>query len=168
MNVQLIFLVETNKECQSDWIYINTFVKHYYPINENIKLSVIYLGSKDNYYRKEKAILELKKKYHIGKSIVILCIDLDGNDKLHNDKNEAITNYCKIKGYKLVWLNKNIEDVFLKETVYKNDKKKKAIEFAHKEMINTIDIERFKYKEPTINEVSNLVLVLDEIFLNIK
>ena len=30
MGVQLIFVVETNKKCNSDWIYIKETIEHFY------------------------------------------------------------------------------------------------------------------------------------------
>ena len=30
MGIQLIFVVETNKKCNSDWIYIKDTVEHFY------------------------------------------------------------------------------------------------------------------------------------------
>ena len=33
MGLQLIFVVETNKRCKSDWIYIKDTVDHFYEYN---------------------------------------------------------------------------------------------------------------------------------------
>lgn len=50
MGVQLIFTVETNKKCNSDWIYIKDTVEHFYAYERTqLKLSVVYLDGKGNY-----------------------------------------------------------------------------------------------------------------------
>ena len=47
MGVQLIFTVETNKKCNSDWIYIKDTVEYFYAYERTqLKLSVVYLGGK--------------------------------------------------------------------------------------------------------------------------
>ena len=61
MGVQLIFAVETNKKCNSDWIYIKDTVEHFYAYERTkLKLSVVYLDGKGNYSskKKQKEILE--------------------------------------------------------------------------------------------------------------
>ncbi|MFQ9153026.1 MAG: hypothetical protein ACLR6B_17705 [Blautia sp.] len=53
MGVQLIFAVETNKKCNSDWIYIKDTVEHFYAYERTqLKLSVVYLDGKGNYSSK--------------------------------------------------------------------------------------------------------------------
>ena len=55
MGVQLIFAVETNKKCNSDWIYIKDTVEHFYAYERTqLKLSVVYLDGKGNYSSKKK------------------------------------------------------------------------------------------------------------------
>ena len=47
MGVQLIFTVETNKKCNSDWIYIKDTVEYFYAYERTqLKLSVVYLDGK--------------------------------------------------------------------------------------------------------------------------
>ncbi|MGI5947625.1 MAG: hypothetical protein ACOX8K_09490 [Lachnospiraceae bacterium] len=57
MGVQLIFAVETNKNCNSDWIYIKDTIEHFYLYERTqVKLSVVYLDGKGNYNTKKKEI----------------------------------------------------------------------------------------------------------------
>lgn len=40
MGVQLLFAVETNKKCDSDWIYIKSTIEHFYIVdNSHVKLN---------------------------------------------------------------------------------------------------------------------------------
>ena len=55
MGVQLIFTVETNKKCNSDWIYIKDTVEYFYAYERTqLKLSVVYLDGKGHYSSKKK------------------------------------------------------------------------------------------------------------------
>ena len=50
MGVQLIFVVETNKKCNSDWIYIKETIEHFYLYDRiKVKLSVVYMDGRGNY-----------------------------------------------------------------------------------------------------------------------
>ena len=50
MSLQLIFVVETRKSCNSDWIYIKETVDHFYQVDQaHTKLSVVYMDSKGTY-----------------------------------------------------------------------------------------------------------------------
>ena len=43
MGRQFIFVVETNKKCQSDWMYIKDTIEHFYAFDRTqVKLSVVY------------------------------------------------------------------------------------------------------------------------------
>lgn len=57
MSIQLIFVVETNKKCDLDWIYIKNTVEHFYTWDSgNIKLTRAYMDGKNKYKSKEKEI----------------------------------------------------------------------------------------------------------------
>ena len=59
MGLQLIFAVETNKKCNSDWIYIKDTIEHFYSYERTqVKFSVVYMDGKGNYNsnKKEKEI----------------------------------------------------------------------------------------------------------------
>lgn len=41
MGLQLVFVVETNKKCNSDWIYIKATIEHFYEYERTkVKLSI--------------------------------------------------------------------------------------------------------------------------------
>lgn len=43
MSTQFIFAVETNKSCNSDWIYIKSTIEHFYEYEPSqVKLSTLY------------------------------------------------------------------------------------------------------------------------------
>lgn len=64
MGLQLIFVVETDKKCKSDWIYIKDTIDRFFTYNPaHIKLSPVYLNGKGNYRTKEKEISLLESQY---------------------------------------------------------------------------------------------------------
>ena len=57
MGLQLIFVVETNKKCKSDWIYIKDTIDRFFQYNQaQVKLTPVYMDGKGNYKNKEKEI----------------------------------------------------------------------------------------------------------------
>ena len=64
MGVQLIFVVEANKSCKSDWIYIKSTIDYFYEYNRTgLKLSPVYMDGKGNYKQKEKEVKSLISQY---------------------------------------------------------------------------------------------------------
>ena len=53
MSLQLIFVVETNKKCKSDWIYIKETIDYLYQYNQTkVKLSPVYMDGKGKFKKK--------------------------------------------------------------------------------------------------------------------
>ena len=68
MAIQLILCVETNKKADTDSKYIFETIKYYYNIDNSVKLSKIYMGTKTKYNSKE-VLKEIKQKnlcFHMG------------------------------------------------------------------------------------------------------
>ena len=79
MRMQLIFVVETNKDVQSDWIYIKETLENLYRIERSvIKLSPVYMNGRGNYSKKLNEIKSLEKKFKAmsdeSRSHVIYCL----------------------------------------------------------------------------------------------
>ena len=85
MGLQLIFVVETNKKCKSDWIYIKNTIDRFYKYDKaHIRLSPVYMDGKTNYLYKEKEVKNLIKQYKAtasnNETKVIYCFDCDEYD----------------------------------------------------------------------------------------
>lgn len=120
MGLQLIFVVESNISCKSDWIYIKDTIDYFYNYEKTkVKLQPVYLGGKGNYIRKERKILSHESAYAStskeNKSKVIYCFDCDEYDVNHDDSEflSNIQDYCNKKGRDFVWFCKDIENVYL-------------------------------------------------------
>ena len=53
MAIQLILCVETNKKADTDSKYIFETIRYYYNVDNSVKLSKIYMGTKTKYNSKE-------------------------------------------------------------------------------------------------------------------
>ena len=63
MGLQLIFVVETNKKCRSDWIYIKSALEKFYTYDQaHVKLSVVYMDGRGNYAKRENDARKLIKQ----------------------------------------------------------------------------------------------------------
>lgn len=64
MGMQLIFVVETNKKCKSDWIYIKDTIEHFYQYDRaQVKFTPVYMDGKGKYKNKETEINSLISQY---------------------------------------------------------------------------------------------------------
>ena len=74
MAIQLILCVETNKKADTDSKYIFETIRYYYNVDNSVKLSKIYMGTKTKYNSKEvlKEIKQKKSMFSHGSSMVII------------------------------------------------------------------------------------------------
>ncbi|RHO83814.1 hypothetical protein DW058_03865 [Clostridiaceae bacterium AF42-6] len=169
MGLQLIFAVETNKKCNSDWIYIKDTIEHFYSYERTqVKFSVVYMDGKGNYNsnKKEKEIKSLTAQYRstskTNRTSVIYCFDCDDYDNKIDDRNflgEA-KKYCDGLGYEFVWFCKDVEQVYIGRKVDDSQKKKEAATFKARKQISTVDSKKLLINNYQIN-TSNIMSVLD-------
>ena len=169
MGLQLIFVVETNKKCNSDWIYIKDTIEHFYQYERTqIKLSVVYMDGKGKYKQKEKQINQLSKQYNSqaknNHTKVMYCFDCDNYDTNLEDLHflETAKGYCDRKGYEFVWFCKDIEQVFIGHRVSNKLKQSAAVRFKRQNQILEVDKNKFLSTTYKIG-YSNMIAVLDKI-----
>ena len=169
MGLQLIFAVETNKKCNSDWIYIKDTIEYFYSYERTqVKFSVVYMDGKGNYNskKKEKEIKSLASQYsstsNTNRSRVIYCFDCDDYDSKMDDLKflEEAKKYCDEHEYDFVWFCKAVEQVYIGKKVDDSQKKKEAATFKAKKQINSIDSKKLLMKNYR-NNTSNIMNVLD-------
>lgn len=176
MGLQLIFAVETNKKCKSDWIYIKETIDKFYEYSQSqVKLSVVYMDGKGKYQNKsvKREINKLIKQYaatsKTNESKVIYCFDCDDYDRNQEDatfiKNAG--QYCETEGYEFVWFCKDVERVYLGEKVKDSQKQKEAVIFKTKKMINNVNIKNLRMDNYRSN-TSNIINILDKYLNRIK
>ena len=110
---QTIFIHEGD----TDELYIRKLIDKLCPeLKENgNKLTFISINGKTNYFKMEKKIEERKNKFS-GSSKVIFVIDTDNISSNPDDLKlfKDIEKYTKQKEYLLIFLNPDIEGVFIK------------------------------------------------------
>lgn len=169
MGLQLIFVVESNKQCKSDWIYIKDTIEHFYQYDQSqTKLSPVYMDGKGKYKNKEKEISKLVSQYAATKgnrSVVLYCFDCDDYDIKQEDSDflKKSQQHCKEHGYEFIWFCKDIERVYLGKKVNDNDKKKESELFKARKRIHTVDAGKLLADVYHMN-TSNILRILDKYF----
>lgn len=170
MGLQLIFVVETNKKCKSDWIYIKDTIDRFFEYEQaQIKFSPIYMDGKGKYKNKKtgKEITSLISQYAAGnktnQSKVIFCFDCDDYDSKPEDA-EFLANakrYCDEKEYDFIWFCKDIERVYIGKKVDDSQKKKESATFKAKKLIDAVDESKLVVNNYRAN-TSNIMIVIDK------
>lgn len=168
MGKQLIFVVETTKQCKSDWIYIKETIDYFYSYDRsNTKITPIYMGGKDKYKNKQseikRYILQYSSQSKNNESHVIYFFDCDEYDHVAADETFLINakKFCVQNGYDFVWFCKDVERVYLNKKVENNQKGKIAEKFMATNAINRVDkncLEVTNYR----NNSSNILIVMDK------
>lgn len=168
MGLQLIFVVETNSKCKSDWIYIKDTIERFYQYDRTqIKFSPVYMDGKGRYEKKEKEIIKLSAQYastsRTNHSKTIYCFDCDDYDSQPDDLNflNDIQQYCSDRGADFVWFCKDIERVYLGKKVERSQKKAESAAFKSKKLINNVNANKLSVTDYQTN-TSNIMNVLDK------
>ena len=139
-----VFCVETNKQANTDWVYIKETLRRFYP-SYNVKYDRIYMGAKSK-YRSKKVLDEISswKKVYKDDLVVVYCIDTDRYELDATQKKEFddISKFCDDKRYELVWFCHDIEEVYLGRSVNNNIKKDESIKFLKSKGIESISANR--------------------------
>ena len=170
MGVQLIFTVETNKKCNSDWIYIKDTVEYFYAYERTqLKLSVVYLDGKGHYSSKKKQneidslISQYRAASKTNQSKVICCFDCDDYDSKPEDSAflNNVRKYCNEKGYEFIWFCKDIEHVYLGKRIADKQKKAESAKFKSRKGITGVEMERLSAENYQVKS-SNILKVLNK------
>lgn len=164
----VIFCVETNKQANTDWVYIKATLDKYYMAeqkNSHVRFDRIYMGSK-NKYKSKQVVNEITswKRVYKDELVVVYCIDTDNYESNpdHKKEFEEISLYCKNRGYELVWFCHDIEEVYWKRSVDNTAKKKESIQFSKTKQIEKVDKKNLVCGNIR-SGFSNILCVLEEI-----
>ena len=167
MGLQLIIVVEANKKCKSDWIYIKDTIDRFYRYEQaHVKFSPVYMDGKGNYKRKQREVSELISQYaaasKTNQSEVLYCFDCDDYDVKSEDLDflKSAQQYCNEQEYDFIWFCKDIESVYLGRKVDDGQKKKESSIFKAKKMIKDVD-ERKLLASTYRTNTSNIMNILD-------
>ena len=146
MTKQLILCVETNARSATDDIYIKQTINRFYD-NEGekaVKLQWVHLDMKSKYKDKEKLkdirhFIDMNKE---GENVVIYFIDTDLFQIKPEDldMNMQIERFCADNHYELVWMCRDVEEVYWGQSVSDGKKKvQEAAKFVRNHMIDSVD-----------------------------
>ena len=157
---QIIFVVETNHQCESDKIYLNFLIKRFYASPMGCKIQWVLMDGNAN-YRSETVIRDTNDYLSMnrpGFNEIIYVLDEDVTAKQKRLVKE-IKDYCVSKGYRTILFNTSIEHVLLGQRVSKR-KQEKALEFIGTDKIADMR-SRLECPEPGLGQ-SNVLMVLDK------
>lgn len=161
----MIICLETNKRADTDGIYITEVIRHWYNINNQIKLSRVYMNTKTRYNSKDvrREIDKKSKEFTIGETRVIYCIDTDQYEKNadHAKELDNISQYCKENDYDLIWFCHDVEEVFLGTSISDSQKVQEAAAFRRKNKIEEIPAANLSCNVKRAR-VSNILNILDK------
>ena len=165
MGLQLIFVVETDKKCKSDQIYIKDTIDQFYQYDTaHTKFSFVYMDGKGNFDRKKvrNEIEDWLGPYR-GQSVVIYCFDCDDYDSKQEDRTffNTVKRYCADHGYEFVWFCKDVESVYLGRKVSKSQKKAESAAFRGKHQIENVSANVLLETRLKSN-TSNLMVIMDK------
>lgn len=166
MGIQLIICMETPKKAGTDWAYIKDTLEHFFVVDNDVKLSPIFMTSKSMYNSGGvlKQIEDKTKKYDHGTTHVIYCVDTDDIFKENEPQkmNQSIKKFCKDNGYAYVWFCRDIEEVFWKKQIPPVQKTAVAKRFRNTNQIEKISMEDLSSTQ-MIKGRSNILTVLKRI-----
>ena len=165
MAIQMILCVETNKKADTDGIYITEVIRHWYNINNQIKLSRVYMNTKTRYNSKDvrREIDKKSKEFTIGETRVIYCIDTDQYEKNadHARELDNISQYCEENDYDLIWFCHDVEEVLLGTSISDSQKVQEAAAFKRKNKIEEIQADDLSCGVKRAR-ASNILNILDK------
>lgn len=166
MGIQLIVCVETPKKAGTDWAYVKDTLERFFVIDNDVKLSPIFMTTKSMYNAKSvsKQIIDKTKKYGHGKTYVIYCVDTDDifKDNEPQIMNRSIEQFCKEKSYSFVWFCRDVEEVFWKKQLPPVQKTSAARRFRNTMQIDHISPGDLSSKQ-MIKGRSNILTILKRI-----
>lgn len=164
MGLQLIFCVETNKQADTDWVYIMEAIRFRYNLPSQINLNKIYMETKSKYdSRKVLGEIEKRTKCYKGETKVIYCIDTDAYESNYEQKQEfeKVKRFCEKNGYDLIWFCHDVEEVFLGKQVENSQKVKAAAMFRSSKGIEHVQMQKLSATDVR-SKCSNVLSVLDK------
>ena len=155
--IELILIMETRSSNKSDYMYIKSTLDYYYePRTYGIKK--IFETTKSLLIKQEKKIEKLCNMTE-RKPVIIVIADYDQDEPL----NDIITKYCLNKFYDLIWMNSDVEEVYLGEKISRKDKEKKAIAFQIKKNKLIPKLNNLSETNPlNKSKSSNILTILDK------
>lgn len=162
--MQLILCLECNGKNRSDFLYVKNTLDHYYNTWKNDKIIYVYSGGKSELINQEKKILNYIKNYR-GKTRTIIVADYDREDDILNQK---IEQYATDTLMDIVWMNRDIEEVYWGKRVEKKEKEEFAKKFEREYTYKLCNAKNLGEEEPLKKISSSNILCIFDKYLERK
>jgi len=169
----VIFVIETKSDKEnSDGVYLRETVEKLYEYDRsNTIVKFVFMNGKGNYNKSSvvnKIDSYIKDSKEIDKDTVysvLYVFDKDNDDTSHKDENfnTSVESFCNCNGYQLIWMNKNIEEVYWKQEVDNKQKVSMAGKFKKTSEITKVDVATLSVSKAHRRYTSNVLLELDQI-----
>ena len=173
MRKLLIFVIESKSEKEnSDGIYLKETLEHFYEYDKmNTLIKFVFMNGKGNYDKKsvvkkiEDFVKQAKAVNKDTQETVFYMFDKDETVASNADVifNKTVSDYCVQKGYDIIWMNKNVEDVYLGNEIDGKLKVREAAKFKNNKVITSVDIKKLSRKGADLRHTSNILLELDKV-----
>lgn len=166
----LIVVTEGDPKREIDWKYIKSFLDYRYGIRNKVKLKSICLASKSKFQTALPKIQnEISRffKMRPGSSepvVVCLCFDTDYGAPAQ-EQNQRIEEFARAHGYRLAWMHRDVEEVFLGRRIPDKEKVRASDAFVNKQGIASVGLHKLlasKFDGAPYG-VSNIAVVFDEL-----
>ena len=155
--IKLVFTMETRSSNRSDWMYIKSSIDYFYK-PRTFALDKIFATTKSELISQDTKI-KSKIDDPTREVKVIIVADYDREE----DLNDKIIKYCNDNDYDLVWMNLDVEDVYLGKQVPDNRKESEAINFQSKKHKLLPKLTGLANTSPLkTRHTTNLLVVLDK------
>ncbi len=155
--IKLVFIMETRSSNRSDWMYIKSSIDYFYK-PRTFALDKIFATTKSELISQDTRIKsKIDDPTREVKVIIVAYYDRE------EDLNDKIIKYCNDNDYDLVWMNLDVEDVYLGKQVLDNRKKSEAINFQSKKHKLPPKLTGLANTSPLkTRHTTNLLVVLDK------
>lgn len=178
MRQLLIFVVESKSDKEnSDGIYLKETLNYFYDFNQkDTIIKFVYMNGKQNYNKRkvEQKVLHFIKhakaminniQYKVFYVFDKDNVNLSSEDIIFNKK---VTQYCQKNNYCIIWMNKNVEDVYLRKTLEHGKKVKEAGQFKKRNAITKVNVNHLMNPSANSRHSSNIFVELDKILIRKK
>ena len=169
----VIFVIETKSDKEnSDGVYLRETVEKLYEYDRsNTIVKFVFMNGKGN-YNKSSVVNKMDSYIEHAKEIdkdticsVLYVFDKDNDDTSRRDENfnAGVVDFCNCNGYQLIWMNKNIEEVYWKQEASNKQKVTMAGKFKKTSQITKVDVATLSVSKAHRRYTSNILLELDKV-----
>lgn len=156
--IKLIFIMETRSKSKTDWMYVKSTIDYYYK-PRTFRILKIFAKCKTELIKQDVKIQNELDSFNKTNKVIIIA-DYDREEETNN----SIVKYCQKNNYELIWMNLDVEDVYLQKQINNRFKTKEAYDFQRKKNKLLLNLKsNLSVDNPlTRRHSSNILNILDK------